>query len=103
MSGEQSSFLHNTAVNHKPTYGIYILVWLVLMMLTGATVAVAGINLGNITIVIVLTIAVIQAYLALTFFMRLEKENAMFKIFIGIALLFLVVSISLLFSNYSFL
>ncbi|MFA4923574.1 MAG: cytochrome C oxidase subunit IV family protein [Ignavibacteriaceae bacterium] len=94
-------YLQNT-VEHKPTYGIYILVWLVLMMLTGVTVAVAGINFGNITVAAALTIAIIKSYLVLTFFMHLNSETAMFKIFVGVALLFLLISIALLFSDYSF-
>lgn len=102
MNGEQSAFAEHT-VEHKPTYGIYILVWLVLMTLTGVTVAVAGINFGNITIATALTIAVIKSYLVLTFFMHLKTETATFKIFVAVALLFLLISISLLFSDYSFL
>jgi len=102
MNGEQSALAEHT-VEHKPTYGIYILVWLVLMTLTGVTVAVAGINFGNITIATALTIAVIKSYLVLTFFMHLKTETATFKIFVAVALLFLLISISLLFSDYSFL
>ncbi len=90
-------------VEHKPTYGIYILVWLVLMTLTGVTVAVAGINFGNLTIATALTIACIKSYLVLTFFMHLKTETATFKIFVAVAVLFLLISISLLFSDYSFL
>ncbi len=99
MNGEH---LEST-VEHKPTFGIYILVWLVLMMLTGVTVAVAGINFGNITVATALTIAIIKSYLVLTFFMHLKTETATFKIFVGVALLFLLISIALLFSDYSFL
>ncbi|MCK9425771.1 MAG: cytochrome C oxidase subunit IV family protein [Ignavibacteriaceae bacterium] len=99
MSGEHLEI----TVEHKPTYGFYILIWLVLMMLTGVTVAVAGINFGNITIATALTIAIIKSYLVLTFFMHLKTETATFKIFVGVALLFLLISIALLFSDYSFL
>ena len=103
MSGEQSTSVDQHTMEHKPTYGIYILVWLVLVMLTGVTVAVAGINFGNITVATALTIAVIKSYLVLTFFMHLKAESAMFKIFVSVALLFLLISIALLFSDYSFL
>ena len=41
----------NTHAEHKhPGYGIYILVWLGLLALTGVTVTVAGINFGGLTI-----------------------------------------------------
>ena len=103
MSGEQSASAVQNKIDHKPTYGIYILVWLVLMTLTGVTVAVAGINFGNLTVATALTIAIIKSYLVLTFFMHLKTESVMFKIFVGVALLFLLISLALLFSDYSFL
>ena len=35
---------------HSHGYGIYVLVWLGLLALTGLTVAVAGINIGGFTV-----------------------------------------------------
>ena len=35
---------------HSHGYGVYILVWMALMALTGITVAVAGLNFGGLTI-----------------------------------------------------
>lgn len=87
---------------HTTGYGIYILVWLSLMTLTAITVAVAGINLSNFTVATALIIASVKSYLVLTIFMHLRSEEKVFRIFVGVALFFVVISIVLLFSDYSF-
>ena len=83
-------------------YGIYVLVWLGLLALTGLTVAVAGINIGGFTVATALIIASIKAYLVLTIFMHLRSESKTFRVFVLVALFFLVISFILLFSDYSF-
>lgn len=87
---------------HSHGYGVYILVWLALMTLTGVTVAVAGINFGGLTIATALIIASIKTYLVLTIFMHLRSESKTFRVFVSVALLFLIISFILLFSDYSF-
>lgn len=84
-------------------YGVYVLVWLALMALTGITVAVAGINFGGITIATALVIASIKTYLVLTIFMHLRSETVVFKVFIAVAMFFLIISFVLLFTDYSFI
>uniref|UniRef100_A0A832DMH5 Cytochrome-c oxidase n=1 Tax=Ignavibacterium album TaxID=591197 RepID=A0A832DMH5_9BACT len=88
---------------HSHGYGIYVLVWLALMALTGITVAVAGINFGKLTVATALTIATIKTYLVLTIFMHLRSESRIFRVFVGVALLFLLISFILLFTDYSFI
>ncbi len=85
--------------NHS--YSVYIIVWLALLTFTAITVAVAGINFGNATIAIALIIASVKTYLVLTIFMHLRLENKIFKVFVIIAVFFLIVSFALLFSDYS--
>ena len=96
---------HNQELHteHSHGYGVYILVWLGLMTLTGVTVAVAGINFGGLTIATALIIASIKTYLVLTIFMHLRSESKTFRVFVGVALLFLIISFILLFSDYSFI
>lgn len=86
---------------HMHGYGIYILVWLGLLTLTGTTVAVAGINFGALTIATALFIAAVKSYLVLTIFMHLRIEQKVFRIFVLVALFFFVISIVLLFADYS--
>ncbi len=88
--------------NHSHSYTPYVLVWLALLILTGLTVAIAGINIGGITVATALSIASVKAYLVLTIFMHLRSESKVFKIFGLVALFFLVISFVLLFTDYSF-
>lgn len=87
--------------HHAPSYSIYILVWLGLLTLTTITVAVAGINLGALTITTALVIASIKSYLVLTIFMHLRVEQKAFKVFVLVALFFIVISMVLLFADYT--
>ena len=87
---------------HSHGYGIYVLVWLGLLVLTGLTVAVAGINIGGFTIATALIIASVKAYLVLTIFMHLRNESKVFRVFVLVALFFLIISLILIFSDYSF-
>ncbi len=87
---------------HSHGYGIYVLVWLGLLALTGLTVAVAGINIGGFTIATALIIASVKAYLVLIIFMHLRNESKVFRVFVLVAAFFLIISFILLFSDYSF-
>ena len=88
---------------HMHGYGIYLLVWMALLTLTGTTVAVAGINFGALTIATALIIASVKSYLVLTIFMHLRIEQRVFRIFLLVALFFFAISIVLLFADYSYL
>jgi cytochrome c oxidase subunit 4 len=94
---------HSEHIQHNHGYGVYILVWLGLMALTGITVTVAGINFGGLTIATALVIASVKTYLVLTIFMHLRSESKTFRVFVGVAILFLLISFILLFSDYSFI
>jgi cytochrome c oxidase subunit 4 len=84
-------------------YQTYILVWLGLVILTGITVSMAGMNLGLLSIVIVLSIAAIKSGLVLGYFMHLKYETGLlFKLMIPIVLAALTVFIGLTFSDVAF-
>ncbi|GBD87791.1 hypothetical protein BMS3Abin03_01725 [bacterium BMS3Abin03] len=93
---------HDFYTEHSNGYGIYVLVWMTLLALTGLTVAVAGMNLGGLTIATVIIIASIEGYLILTIFMHLRSDSRVFLLFVSVAGLFLLISFILLFSNCSF-
>jgi cytochrome c oxidase subunit IV len=88
---------------HGPKYGKYILIWIALMILTVVTVTIAGINFGAVTIAAALTVASVKSYLVLTVFMHLSFEQVAFKVFVGVALVFILISFALLFADYSFM
>ncbi|MDP4116816.1 MAG: cytochrome C oxidase subunit IV family protein [Bacteroidota bacterium] len=92
---EQNQKKNNTG------YTKYILVWFTLIILTGLTVSLAGMDLGRITVATALLIASIKSSLVLSVFMHLKSEQKAFKVFVLVALFFIVVSFVLLFSDYS--
>ena len=80
----------------------YILVWLGLMGLTSLTVSVAGINFGAYTLLVALTIAAVKVFLVSTIFMHLKFADPIFKIFVAIVVLTLIVIFLLTFLDYFF-
>ena len=87
---------------HVIGYGRYTLIWIGLMGLTGATVALAGIELGRYVIFTALTIACIKGYLVLTIFMHLRFEHRLFRVFVLVAGSILLIFIVLTFFDYAF-
>jgi cytochrome c oxidase subunit IV len=93
---------HQQHEAHILEYGKYIFVWIALLAFTGITVSVSGINFGNWTIVIALAIASAKSYYVLNYFMHLKHEDTVFKVFIGVAGLVLLIFFALTFTDYSF-
>jgi cytochrome c oxidase subunit IV len=87
----------------KMKYKTYVWVWVGLLILTGLTVSMAGMDLGLLSIVIVLAIAAIKSGLVLSYFMHLKYETGLlFKLMIPIVLAALTVFIGLTFSDVAF-
>lgn len=84
------------------SYGRFILIWLGLIALTGATVTFAGMNLGRWIILTALSIASIKSMLVLNIFMHLKFEDRIFRIFVLVAVVTFVIFISLTFFDYAF-
>ncbi len=84
-------------------YSSYVSVWAGLVILTGITVSVAGLDLGRLSILIVLTIAAIKSGLVLSYFMHLKYETGLlFKLMIPIVLAVLTIFIGLTFTDIAF-
>jgi len=84
-------------------YRTYVWVWVGLMILTGMTVSMAGMNLGRLSILIVLAIAAFKSGLVLSYFMHLKYETGMlFKLMIPIVLAVLTIFIGLTFTDIAF-
>jgi cytochrome c oxidase subunit 4 len=88
--------------SHTVSYGQYILIWLGLLALTAATVAVAGVDLGRWVIITALGIASIKTALVLNIFMHLKFEDRVFRIFALVAGVTLAIFITLTFFDYAF-
>ncbi len=89
--------------NHIVGYGTYIFVWLTLVTLTALTVTVASFDLGGFSIVVALIIASVKALLVMLIFMHLKFDDKIFRIFVAVAFLTLMIFIVLTFSDYSFI
>lgn len=86
---EANTTKHNE--EHHPGYGIYILVWMALIALTSITVSIAGIDLGRMTLPIALFIAAVKSALVINIFMHIKYEEPIFKVFILLSGLTLLV------------
>jgi cytochrome c oxidase subunit 4 len=93
---------NNSTNEHSAGYGLYVMVWFSLIGLTMITATVAGINLGSITLVVALTIAVAKATLVGNYFMHLKFEGRVFKIFILVCIIIFIIMITLTFTDLSF-
>ncbi len=88
---------------HKSVpYSRFFLIWIGLVMLTCATVAFSGIDLGRGIVFTALIIAGIKAVLVLNIFMQLKYEERLFKIFVMVALVTFMIFIGLTFADYAF-
>ena len=98
--------MQNDIHEHEPhiiEYGQYIFIWLALLAFTGITVTIAGIDFGNWTIVFALTIASVKSWYVLNYFMHLKYEDNVFKAFIVVAGVTLLIFLVLIFTDYSFM
>ena len=83
--------------HHIVDFRIYIYTWVALLILTGATIYVAGLKLGRLSIFAALFIASLKASLVLYIFMHLKYEEQIFKIILFVVIATLTVIIGLTF------
>ncbi|MBI1938516.1 MAG: cytochrome C oxidase subunit IV family protein [Ignavibacteriales bacterium] len=86
--------------HHHPGYGTYILVWLALLAFTSITVTIAGVNLGRYTLFVALLIAAIKSSLVVNIFMHIKFEEKIFKVFLALSGMTLVVIFALTFFDF---
>jgi cytochrome c oxidase subunit 4 len=77
--------------------GTYVIIWLLLLALTGTTIIVAGMHLGRFSTLAALVIASIKASLVLWFFMHLKYEIRFFKYLLLVPVVTLTFMIGLTF------
>ena len=86
---------------HIP-YAHYITIWFALVLLTAVTITVAGLHLGQVSILGAILVAAVKGTLVLRHFMHLKYETALFKIVLMVAMLTLAVILVLTFVDISF-
>lgn len=82
---------------HIVSYRSNTLVWVILVLLTGLTVYVAGIDLGKFGVLVNILIASIKASLVVYIFMHLRYESLLLKVLLFLVVLTLTVIIVLTF------
>ena len=80
----------------------YVLIWLCLLALTAATVAIAKLHLTGFAVVVAIAIATAKAGLVVTFFMHLRQEPWILRIMLFVVLIALALIILLTFADVSF-
>jgi len=83
-------------------YGLHVMVWSALLVLTGLTVTAAGLHLGRAGILAAIIIATVKATLVLLYFMRLRYEPPVFRIMLGLAVGIILIILLLTFSDVAF-
>ncbi|OQA41958.1 MAG: hypothetical protein BWY52_02387 [Chloroflexi bacterium ADurb.Bin325] len=78
----------------------YLLVFVALLALVGATVGVALIDLGPFGPIVALLIAGVKAGLIMVFFMHIRKTTKVAWIFVALGLLWLFIMLSLTMADY---
>jgi cytochrome c oxidase subunit 4 len=85
---------------HIAAKSTYYAIFGTLLLLTGATIAVAFVNLGPLNFPVALGIAVLKATLVVLFFMHLKYSSKLTKMVVGLALFFLGIMFTLTLTDY---
>ena len=85
---------------HVTPLGVYLAIFGTLMVLTGVTVAVAYVNLGQLNIFIALGIAGFKATLVVLFFMHVMYASRLTKLFAVTGIFFLAILLGLTMIDY---
>lgn len=95
-----STTQHGSESPHIVGYATFIKVWVALVVLTGALVALSSAHNPNLALLGLLLITPTKASLVFFYFMHLKYESTALKYMVAIAIAVLVIFISLTFSDY---
>ena len=87
---------------HTVGYTVYIFIWLGLVVLTGLTVTVAGVDLRQLAIAVAVLIASVKSFLVMNYFMHLKYEPPVFKLMVTLMLVTFIIFLGLTFSDVLF-
>jgi cytochrome c oxidase subunit 4 len=94
---------HGEEHTHVPSYGQPVLIFFILMALTGLSVALASLHLSATANGLVLsTLACIKAYLVVTYWMHLRYEHKVFWVLGVVAIITLIIVYGFTFFDYLF-
>ena len=91
MAAHADTHDHARPHGHITPIGVYLAIFATLMVLTGVTVAVAYVNLGQFNKVVALGIASFKATLVVLYFMHVKYASRLTKLVVMTGLFFLAV------------
>jgi cytochrome c oxidase subunit 4 len=86
--------------HHIVDYITQMWVWVILLILTGVTVAIAEVDFKMLTVAVALGIATIKSLFVLAYFMHLKFDSKILSIFVIVVLLVFLSFIILTFIDY---
>src|SRR6187455_3219045 len=86
---------------HVAPVSLYVTIFLALMVLTGATVGAAFVNLGSFNFPVAMLIAVFKASLVVWFFMHVKYQSHLTKLTVATGLFFLAILLGMMLIDYS--
>lgn len=92
---------HDNAL-HGLGYGLYIIIWIGLVALTGVTVVIAGVNIREMAVLVALTVATVKSFLVMSFFMHLKYEPPLFRWMVLVLIVTFAIFLLLTFSDVLF-
>jgi cytochrome c oxidase subunit IV len=95
-----TSTTHEAGQPHVVPYGTFVKVWLALVILTAALVALSSLGSPNLALLGLLVITPTKASLVFLFFMHLKYEGTTLKLMVASAIAVLIIFIGLTFSDY---
>lgn len=83
---------------HSEKYGTYILVWLGLVVLATVSATISGLNIGDLTVFIMITVAVIQSIFIARYFIRVKSNSKLIKFLLTsyVLIFFIILLITLI-------
>ncbi len=100
MAEHGHAHAHPAAYGHVTPLGVYLAIFATLMVLTGVTVAVAYVDLGQANILIALGIAGFKATLVVLYFMHVAHASRLTKLFAVTGIFFLAILLGLTMVDY---
>ena len=85
---------HGALAVHIAPMKVLVSVWLVLMGLTAATVAITWVDLGSWNLIVAMAIATVKAALVVLFFMHMAYDRPFNAVVFIVALLFVALFVS---------
>jgi cytochrome c oxidase subunit IV len=87
---------------HKAEYTDYLKISILLLLLTACNIIIAGLGHSGFISGVIIAVAVIQGAITLIWFMHLDIDSRLMRVFVGGVFLLFIIVIVITFFDYSF-